>query len=355
MIENGIPDANISMFDTNTTERDEWIDQYNNQHLPKVCKEFQSKYGHLLKLPLISKEEIISIQIKQEETATMTENTYSSSNLPEIGCKRDYDQVSYDEPSMKKMKTNQNEIECINNFSDEDIINSPILRLNVSDSEQIVLGIPENLSESDDNDSNKIHSNNKKVSKQVLNLNATKTNIFRPRYQKRHRVKLYEKKKNKVDDIEIEKKLNQHPLFINDPLNKMEKDKLDKLERETFEGEHCLYWVANGYCKYFGDDGCRYLHEKKFAAKRFYCFMMEKYKRCGYNNCKFTHKLKDVPCLNYYEMGGCGLNDECAKSHEFGKEEYDEWMMAKVKREKARKKLKMLKNGNRNKNKSYYR
>ena len=199
--------------------------------------------------------------------------------------------------------TNQDEMECINELSDDNDIMSPNDKIETS--EPIILTLPSDNDDMDESDDDLRQERVQKISKQILNLNATKTNrfIFRPNHQKRYRVKFPVSKLGRNDCKQKKIDINQHPLFVNDPLIKIKKD---RLYRETFGNGHCLYWVANGHCKYFNVDDenifeqkCRYKHDSQFESKRFYCFLMQKYKKCHHKNCKFTHNLKDIPCQTF--------------------------------------------------------
>eukprot|EP01083_Nonionella_stella_P015496 43386_1 len=116
-----------------------------------------------------------------------------------------------------------------------------------------------------------------------------------------------------------------HPLFVNDPVNRIGNM---NIENETFEDGLCLHYVARGMCK-FMDKTCPYEHPAQYDAKRFFCIQKGQKGECTRNDCKYSHDESKLPCGTDCHHAGC------LRNHAAGDQEYKEWCDAYRKRQEA--------------------
>jgi len=214
----------------------------------------------------------------------------------------------------KKKKKKKKKKDCINELSEDEHERNK--------NKNIVLEAP--INQNHDIDINAI---NKRNSKQIININARKNNLFKPNHQKRHKVKTTNKH-NSNGNNNNHGIAENHPLFQNDPLIKAK-------QNETMKDDgNCLHWIAKGVCGYKNDGKCRYNHPDIYDAKNFYCPTMKKNETCHRGaSCIFTHNLRDIPC-EYYYTAQCQRND-CERSHLFTDDEFNAWFEAKKKKQSA--------------------
>lgn len=272
----------------------------------------------------------------QKRTIDELENNGDEDSCPPKRLKLDLESVQNKEVHVQNEHNsetvhnaeNEEDADCINDLSEDE--ESPVIQRG---SNQIVLSQPS----TGDTDADTLpvtiqvpsSMTERRNNKETLNPRARQNHPFKAHHQRRHRVKTGEQNGTNRSNGEGQHIDKNHPLFLNDPMRKVENTKP--------EIGSCSHWVQKGWCGLIADGKCKFKHPERFDAKHFLCpdQTFRRTGQCGRAKCSFGHDRKKFPCRHYHE-GRCTRNP-CTFSHDWTPQRYQQWIEAKQIKDEARK------------------